>query len=57
MTCIPDHKLKELRPRSDHVEATIEALLHLAKRLREGEAPEDLGEEIVRLGRMAWRKI
>lgn len=41
---------------TDHAEAAAEMLERIAKLLREGRAPEDLGRQVVLIGRMMERK-
>jgi hypothetical protein len=45
------------KERSDHVEATIEALQRVVDRLRGGTSPEDCGRDVVLIGRMMERRI
>jgi hypothetical protein len=44
------------KERSDHVEATIEALERVLVRLRAGTSPEDCGRDVVLIGRMMERR-
>lgn len=42
--------------RPDHVEAAIEMLQDVVDRLRAGVSPEDLGLQVIRLGRLMARR-
>jgi hypothetical protein len=41
---------------TDHAEAAAIELERAAKALRGGMPPEDLGERVVNIGRMMWRR-
>lgn len=42
---------------TDHAEAAAIELERIVKILRGGAAPEDVGERVVNIGRMMWRRI
>ena len=41
---------------TDHADAAATELERIVRMLRGGAAPEDLGERVVNIGRMMWRR-
>lgn len=44
------------RPLPDHARASIDMLLSVVRKIRAGTCPDDLGDDVVLIGRMMRRK-
>jgi len=52
-----DMEEKRERPMTDHAEAAAEYLQTIIRRLEQGIPPEDLGENVILIGRLMARRV
>lgn len=53
---VPPHVIAARTPRPDHVEASITLLSGVVDSLRAGKSPEDLGPQVILIGRLMARQ-